>query len=164
MAVPVALFRSPSRGAVLMHYFGAAIDDPEYASIDTEEVCFRRTADEWEQAGSSGGTTWSDGPDGHLRRPPGLGAREVRFLGWLAGREESWTFVAASGVAGVEAVTVEVEQDGESRQAPIDSPVGAFIAATDGDRPAMVRIRDAAGAILFERPVPDIDGVMWGPG
>jgi hypothetical protein len=56
-------------------------------------------------------------------------------------------------MAGTDAATVEVRQDGRRFRQPIDSTIGASVAAFDASRPAKVRVL-ADDSVLFVRDLP----------
>lgn len=156
-AVPVACWRDDTWAAVLhLSYREASVDpdEPEWdepAGIDDETQTFRWAGDGWEAAGGSGGGGWFDG----LRlRPPPMADDEVIVLGHAGGGGPEWVCGALRGVAGAGACAVEVEQAGRVVARPIDSPIGAWVAALDGGQPAVVRVRGAAGVLLERRVEP----------
>lgn len=136
--VPVARWAGSRFGAVL-HVSRYWDDDDGEDRLDSEVEVFRRTDARWEPSNGGGGSGWFDPP---FERP-GLGPREV-----FGGHEHcsggpEWSCCAVDGVAGADAMWVEVVDAAGVERQPIESPFGAFIACSDGALAATVRILDA---------------------
>jgi hypothetical protein len=130
--------------------------DPELgepASLDADTQSFRWTGRDWAMADGSGGTNWFPGLE--IRRPAGLGAQDVIAVHRGSFAAPTWASAVLDGVAGIEAAAIEVDQAGRRHQQPVDSPVGAWVAAFDGRLPATVRVL-GSGTVLFESHVPPI--------
>jgi hypothetical protein len=142
--VPIARWAGARFGAVL--YVSRYWDEEDGEDrLDSEIEVFRRTGKGWESSNGGGGGGWFDPP---FERP-GLGPREV-----IGGHEHGsggpeWSCCSVDGVAGEDAVWVEVVDAAGVERQPIESPFGAFIACSDGDEPATVRILDASEAVLL---------------
>ncbi len=84
-----------------------------------------------------------------FRRPAQLGRRTVQIAGMSGHSDPAVGYCcAAFGVAGVDAVTVEVTGDDGVTTWPIESPFGAFVAACGGRHEATLRVLDG-----HERPI-----------
>lgn len=147
MTVPVARWGGPAYGAVLHVQWYWDPDDPDDDEYPQSEVqTYLRDGEGWEESAATGGSGWFDPA---FARPAQLGSREVWFLGaqWSSSFG-SWACCAVYGVAGSDAAWVEVDDaDGRTRL-PVESPMGAFVAATDGRREAKISVLDAAGEVL----------------
>ena len=153
-SVPVAYWRLGGWAAVLnLTYVEADPEVGEPASLDTDTQSFRWTGREWEMADGSGGTNWFPGLE--VRRPSGLGPQDVVAIHQGSFATPTWTSAVLDGVAGVEAEAIEVDQAGRRHRQPLDSPVGAWVAAFDGRQSATVRVL-GRGAVLFESHVAPI--------
>jgi hypothetical protein len=142
-AVPVARWAGSRFGAVL-HVTRYWDEDEGEERLDSEVEVFRRTEAGWESSGGGGGSGWFDPP--FVR--PALGPRQV-----VAGHEHGsggpeWSCCSVDGVAGVDAAWVEVVDMAGVERRPLESPFGAFIACSDGERTATVRILDAGESVL----------------
>jgi hypothetical protein len=142
--VPVARWAGSRFGAVLRvsRYWD---DDDGEDRLDSEVEVFRRTDTGWQSSNGGGGSGWFDPP---FERP-GLGPREV-----VGGHEHcsggpEWSCCAVDGIAGADAVRVEVIDAAGVERQPIESPFGAFIACSDGERAATVRILDADELVVL---------------
>jgi hypothetical protein len=145
-SVPVARWAGPRFGAVL-HVDWSWSEDHEDDSLSSEIEVFRRGADGWESSSGSGGGGWFDPP---LCRPD-VPPRYAALGHWHASGGDGWGCCAAYGLAGVEAVTVEViDMDGVTRH-PIESPLGVFVVCADRFVEATVRVLDAAESPLSEQ-------------
>lgn len=106
------------------------------------------------RADCSSGTDWAQGLE--LRRPE-LHARSA-FGGESRCDCGDWAVGCTDGVAGTAASVVELEQAGHISTRPLDSPLGGWVVSFDGHEPAIVRLRDDHGEILYEQrfepPVP----------
>lgn len=145
-AVPVAYWRGERWAAVLELRHRCALVGFEPEGLDTDVQGYRWSGRDWEAAGATGGGSWSD--DLHIQAPD-LQPDEVTCLGhgWHGGPE--WVVGDAYGVAGSEAGSVEVEQEGRVLSRPIASPLRAWVVAFDGRLPAVVRVRSHR-AVLFQ--------------
>lgn len=153
-AVPVAWWRGGGWAAVLnLEYVADDAEFDEPARLDTDTQSFRWDGRAWEMADGSGGAGWFPGFD--VRPPAHLGPREAFAMHCGSHASHEWASGVLDGVAGVEAESVEVEQGGRRHRQALDSPVGAWVAAFDGRRPATVRVL-GRGSILFEREVPPL--------
>jgi len=65
--------------------------------------------------------------------------------------QDQWRCCAVEGVAGTAAAVVEVRQAGDVLAMPMESTIGAFIAAFDGQAPAVVRVMEGGGGVLVEQ-------------
>src|SRR5262245_60782106 len=115
-------------------------------ALDMVVQTYHWSGEAWEAANGDGGSNWSPGT--RLCRLPHLGPREVVAdgRGWFG--EAGWVCSEVDGVAGVAAATVEVEQAGRRHRQPLDSPIGAWVAAFDGRVAATIRVLDRAGAAV----------------
>ena len=151
--VPLARWVSNDWAAILhVSYCGPEPDiEMQKPYLDTETVGYHRVGGVWVAASASGGTTWSDSLE--LVRPPDVGRRDAICIHAGSYSEgELWTCGVADGVAGMDATVIEVEQFGRVVQNRIDSPVGAWVAAFDGNEDVIVRVR-ADDALLMEEAI-----------
>lgn len=146
-SVPVARWAGPRFGAVLhvvQFSWGAQAADDELIS---EIEVFARVGDSWQPSTGSGGTSWFDPP---FTRPASLGARDAYAGGETCSGGGGWCCSAIDGLAGSDATFVEVDDsDGTTRRA-IESPFGAFVACSDANQRATVRVLDADANVLVE--------------
>jgi len=113
--------------------------------LDSEVEVFRRTETGWEPFNGGGGSGWFDPP---FERS-GIGPREV-----IGGHEHGsggpeWSCCAVDDVAGTDPTWVEVIDAAGVERRPIESTFGAFIACSDGERTATVRVLDGDDAVLL---------------
>jgi hypothetical protein len=142
-AVPIARWPGARLGGVL-HVSRYWDEEDGEGRLDTEVEVFRRTDDGWEASNGGGGSGWFDPP---FERPD-LGPRQV-----IAGHEHgsdhlTWSCCSIDGVAGIDAVWVEVVDAAGVERHPIESPFGAFIACSSCDRRATLRILDAEERVV----------------
>lgn len=142
--VPVARWAGERFGAVL-HVYRHWEDERTPGGVDSEVEVFRRTADGWEPSSGGGGDGWFDPP--FVR--PDIGPREVIGGHQHDSDEGTWSCSSIDGVAGTDAMWVEVVDGAGVERQPIESPFGAFIACSSGERPATVRILDAQERVLI---------------
>ncbi len=143
--VPIARFVGV-RFAAVMHVQWVWSESHENDYISTETELFFRLGDTWDPADGSGGASWFDPP---FQRPPSIGAREVHGFTQTGSVGRGGSCQSIEGIAGVEATHIEViDRDGTMRR-PIESAFGAFIACTDGDHEAILRVLDQAGNALL---------------
>lgn len=93
----------------------------------------------------SGGSSWYDPP---FERPSGLSDADVWFGGEVGTGGDGWYACGIEGIAGRNAVTVEVESGGTLTSMPIESPTGAFVVAVDAASTAVIRVRRADRAVM----------------
>lgn len=153
--VPIARWRGEEVGAVLFasRYFDD--DDGEYRG-DAEIQTYRRVDGEWLPSSGSGGGGWFEAP---LQRPE-LPDSYAAVSHLHATQERTGPVCAAYGFAGRAAAFVEVVTPAGSTVAPLDSPVGAFVVASDGTSDAIVRVLSAEQRVLAEQrfaPDPSLD-------
>ena len=142
--VPIARWAGARFGAVL-HVSRYWDEEDGEDRLDSEIEVFRRTEAGWESSNGGGGGGWFDPP---FERP-GLEPREV-----IGGHEHGsggpeWSCCSVDGLAGEDAAWVEVVDAAGVERQPIESPFGAFIACSDGQQPATVRILDAKETVLL---------------
>jgi hypothetical protein len=145
-SVPVARWAGPRFGAVMHVQWSWGCDDEDDALINEVEV-FARHQEGWCPSSGSGGSGWFDPP---FQRPASLGPHEAYAIGQHCSGADGWYCCAVDGLAGGDAAFVEVEDaDGTTRR-PIESPFGAFVACSDGQHKALIRVLDASARVLFE--------------
>ena len=142
-SVPIARWSGPRFGAVL--HVSRDEDESDDYLVTNVQVLWR-IHQGWELSDGEGGSNWP----GHNLAAPELPRRYVHF----AHVHCSGNLCAADGIAGAEAVVVELEdEDGVTRR-PIESPLRAFIVAFDSRRVATVRVLDESGAVIAEHRYP----------
>jgi hypothetical protein len=141
--VPVARWVGPEVGAVLhVRFFEDEIDGEE---LDSDvEVAFRHEG-RWEVFGGSGGTGWFDPP--FIR--PEMQERLAEDWSRYTCSSPASAACAIYGVAGTAATTVEVSDTTGTHVMPIESPLGAFVAASGDLETGTVRVLDADGSPLL---------------
>ena len=144
--VPIARWSGQEYGAVL--FVSWYLDDEEgESSVDADVQTYRRFRGVWVPSEGSGGGSWFDEP---LKRPDVpdeyAAVGHYHFTHGATG-----SCCAAYGVAGRGAAFVEVVTPAGSTVAPLDSPVGAFVVAADGERDAVVRVLTADYRVLTEQ-------------
>jgi hypothetical protein len=144
--VPIARWVG-GRFAAVMHVQWMWTDAHLRDYLSSETELFFRRGNSWETE-SSGGASWLDPP---FRRPPSFGPREVLPLTQTGATVPDGYCWSIEGIAGTEAAFVEViDLEGATRRA-IESPFGAFVACTDGDHAATLRVLDRAGEALLTK-------------
>jgi hypothetical protein len=112
--------------------------------LDSEVEVFRHTEAGWEPSNGGGGSGWFGPP---FKRP-GLGSRDV-----VGGHEHGsggpeWSCCSVDASRARTPVWIEIIDAAGVERQPIESPFGAFIACSDRERPATVRILDADESVL----------------
>jgi hypothetical protein len=152
-SVPVARWAGHTVGAVLHVQWMCDHDDsdahhraPEEDDFLASEVtCFYRVDGVWQEGNARGGSGWYSAL---LERSHHIGAAETREFG-LHG--EGGRCLALYGIMGTAARFIEVETGGRVEQAPLESPIGAWIAAWEPALAATVRILGDGDALLYSR-------------
>ena len=149
-SVPVARWAGITVGAVLHvqwmweHYEG---DDDLLPSEDdflaSQVTCFRRVAGVWEQTNGGGGSGWYSAL---LERSASIGPEQTRKFGEHG---EGGCCLGPYGVTGTDARFIEVDTGGRVERSPVESPIGAWIAAWDPAFAATVRILGDGEAVLY---------------
>lgn len=141
--VAIARFGAPMFAAVLFVEWDWGVTEPSPVS---EVLLLERFDNSWRALNGTGGGAWFSPP---LVRPV-LDPHEVRRLG-LHYQYEAERFVAALyGVAGSAADIVEVRTGQSVRRWPVESPLGAWIAAFPADgESTTVNVLDKHGGIVF---------------
>lgn len=149
-SVPVARWVGGRVGAVLhvqwMWEHHAGDDDLRPSEDDfliSEVACFRRVDGGWQQGDGGGGSGWYSPV---LERSNSIGPAETRPFG-LHG--EGGCCLAPYGITGTAARFIEVETEGRVERAPLESPIGAWIAAWDPAFAATVRILGDGDGVLY---------------
>lgn len=142
--VPVARWVGPRFGAVR---FLEGYPDEDGYRVDDDVALLRRTPGGWVEADGGGGTNWyfDDAP---LLRRPACAPQHAEVSEELWVDSEGWSCVAVSGVAGVDARWVEVEQDDQTTRQALESPLGLFVACADATDTAIVRVLDRDEKVL----------------
>jgi hypothetical protein len=152
-SVPVARWAGGTVGAVLHVQWMCDHDDrdahhraPEDDDFLASEVtCFYRVDGLWREGNASGGSGWYSPV---LERSDLIGAAETREFG-LHG--EGSCCVAPYGITGTAARLIEVETGGRVERAPLESPIGAWVAAWEPASTATVRILGEDDVLLWSR-------------
>ena len=149
-SVPVARWAGITVGAVLHvqwmweHYEG---DDDLLPSEDdflaSQVTCFRRVAGVWEQTNGGGGSGWYSAL---LERSDSIGPEQTRKFGEHG---EGGCCLAPYGITGTAARFIAVDTGGRVERAPLESPIGAWIAAWDPAFAATVGILGEGEAVLY---------------
>ena len=139
-ACPIARWVGSELGAVLFVAWNG-----DGSSLTGEVQVLRRGAG-WVSSPGSGGAGWVDPPDS---RPPEVGADDVLVIGWHELVSAEWRYVAAYGIAGSAACSVEVLSNGDSTRFPIEPGNGAFVVCWSPDVDAVVRVLDRSGRVLW---------------
>jgi hypothetical protein len=149
-SVPIARWIGPEVAAVLhVRYLSDGVDGGD---LDSDvEVLIRRDT-RWEILGGSGGTGWFSPP--FVR--PELPTRSAEaWFRYEFGSSSLDRVCALYGVAGKAATTVELTDSEGTRTMAIESPVGAWVAATRDVGSGTVQVLDAEGVpLLSERFAP----------
>lgn len=154
-SVPVARWVGRSVGAVLHvqwmreHYED---DDDLTPSGDdflaSEVTCFTRVDGAWQQGYASGGSGWNSPV---LERPASIGPGETRQFGQHGEAGCCW---APYGVTGTDARFIELGTEDHVERVPVESPVGAWIAAWDPISAAELRILGVGEEELYSKSFP----------
>ena len=147
-SVPVARWNGREFGAVL-HVQWRWSDSHDDDELQNEIEVFRRRQGEptWEVATARGGGGWFSPP---MSRPvvPESNATVTDFF---ATGEGTWKCCAAYGFAGSKASLIEVTDSAGVTRSPLESPLGVFVVAADGEMPATVRVLTEGGSVLLSR-------------
>jgi hypothetical protein len=152
-SVPVARWAGHTVGAVLHVQWMWEHDDsdahhraPEDDDFLASEVtCFYRVDGAWQEGNGSGGSGWYSPV---FERSDLIGAAETREFG-LHG--EGSCCLAPYGITGTAARFIEVETGGRVERAPLESPIGAWVAAWEPVSTATVRILGEGDELLYSR-------------
>jgi hypothetical protein len=136
-SVPVARWVGSAVAAVLHVQWTWASDDPDDDFLASEVVCFSQVDGAWWSSGASGGTGW---PSAVLRRSDSICPAETQRFGVHGEVGEAGRCMAIFGITGTAARFIEVESEGRVDRAPLESPIGAWIACWDPASAATVRI------------------------
>ena len=155
-SVPVARWAGITVGAVLHvqwmweHYEG---DDDLLPSEDdflaSMVTCFRWIDGVWQEGNGSGGSGWYSAL---LERSDSIGQEQTRKFG---DHGEGSCCLAPYGITGIDARVIEVDTGGRIERSPVESPIGAWIAAWDPAFAATVRILGEGEAVLYSE--------VWSP-
>jgi hypothetical protein len=140
-SVPVARWVGTTVAAVL-HVQWMWGHEPDDDFLVSEIVCFRREGGVWEQGDGSGGTGWYSAV---LERSDSIGPRETRTFGRHG---EGGLCLTSYGITGTAARFIEVKTNRRTERAPLESPIGAWIAAWDPAFATTVRILGDGGSVL----------------
>jgi hypothetical protein len=147
-SVPVARWTLGAFGAVLHVQWSWSEEEPEDDCLQGEIEVFRREEDAWVPSNGSGGGAWPNPPLEQVA----IASDSAEVWGMHCSGGDGWYCCALEGLAGAGARSVEVASHGRAASMPVESPLGYFVAAFDGERPAVVRVLDAAGkALMIER-------------
>ena len=142
-SVPVARWVGAAVAAVLHVQWMWGSDDPDDDFLASEVACFSRVDGGWWSSGASGGTGW---PSAILGRSDSLGRTETQSFGVHG---EAGRCMAIFGITGTAARFIEVETDGRVERAPLESPIGAWIACWDPASATTVRILGDGDTLLY---------------
>lgn len=142
-SVPVALWVGPRFAAVLHVQWLWSEHHDDDVLVNEMEV-FLQSDGQWRPSLGSGGSGWFDPP---LERPE-MEPTSAEVIGQHCSGGGDWYCCAVAGVAGAAATTVEVEDGDGVTSRPLTSPIGAFVACSNGHKAAVVRVRDGNGATL----------------
>jgi hypothetical protein len=133
-SVPVARLVDNAGAAVLHVQWMWGSNDPDDDYLASEVVCFSQVDGAWRSSGATGGTGW---PSAVLGRSNSIGPTEIQRFGVHG---EAGRCMATFGITGTAARFIEVETGGRVGPAPLESPVGAWIASWDPSPAATVRV------------------------
>lgn len=152
-AVVIARWAGPRWGALLYVINCGRDEELGGTRVDLDATSFRRVPGGWEESNGSGGGEWwtTDAP---LLRRRKLDARSWGVFHFHSGPDDGWHAAWAYGVAGADAVWVEVTDIDGTVPLPLEAPLGYFIIAWNGDGPAAVEVLDQAGSSLVRQDVP----------
>ena len=143
-SVPVARWVGTTVAAVL-HVQWMWSYEPDDDFLASEIACFGREDGVWEQGDGCGGTGWYSPV---FERSDSIGPRETSTFGRHGEVGEEGMCLTSYGITGTAARFVEVETNGRTERAPLESPIGAWIAAWDPAFATTVRILGDDGAVL----------------
>ena len=132
-SVPVARWAGITVGAVL-HVQWMLDDEPHDDFLASMVTCFRRVDGVWQQGNGTGGSGWYSPV---LERSAHIGPEQTKKFGEHG---EGGCCLAPYGITGTAARFIEVETGGGVERSPVESPIGAWIAAWDPAFAATVRI------------------------
>jgi len=151
-SVPVARWAGHTVGAVLHvqwsweHYEGDHDLEPaEDDSLASEVTCFYRVDGLWQEGNARGGSGWYSPV---FERFGLIGASETREFGRHG---EGSCCLAPYGITGTAAQFIEAETGAGIERAPLESPIGAWVAAWEPVSTATVRILGEDDALLYSR-------------
>jgi hypothetical protein len=138
-SAPVAYWAGSLVGAVL-YVQRSANDDEERAGeddrVDTETLCFGRTATGWEPGVGQGGS----GPADLRLTRIAVPADYVAFVGEFETSGDGWLCTAVEVLVGDRAVWIELTDTETTTRRPVEAPIGVCFPSDKG--PATIRVLD----------------------